>query len=83
MKMQYDDEEQYEDDLPMPINAEEEFFSMEKKMEVLIEKRSSLHHCLDSKACDHNDMYSNLHVLLRICTTIPVHYANANGRVVY
>ena len=40
---------QYQDNLPMPINAEEEFFSMEKKMEVRVEKRLPIYHCLFSE----------------------------------
>ena len=40
---------QYQDNLSMPINAEEEFFSMEKKMEVRVEKRLPIYHCLFSE----------------------------------
>ena len=41
---------QYQDNLPMPINAEEEFFSMEKKMEVRFEKRLPIYHFLFSES---------------------------------
>lgn len=46
-------------------------FPMEKKMGVRVEKRSSIHYCLVSEACE-RDMYLNFHVLLIICPTIPV-----------
>ena len=63
--------EQYQDDLPMPINAEEQFFQWKKRWESVSKNDCPLTIASSLKACDH-DMYPNLHMLLRICATIPV-----------
>ena len=63
--------EQYQDDLPMPINAEEQFFQWKKRWESVSKNDRPLTIASSLKACDH-DMYPNLHMLLRICATIPV-----------
>ena len=63
--------EQYQDDLPMPINAEEEFFRWKRRWESVSKNDCPSTIASSLKACDH-DMYPNLHVLLRICATIPV-----------
>ena len=40
---------QYQDDLPKPVQCGKRIFSMEKKVEVIVEKRLPVHHCLSSK----------------------------------
>ena len=63
--------EQYQDDLTMSINAEEEFFRWKRRWESLSKNDCPSTIASSLKSCDH-DMYPNLHVLLRICATIPV-----------
>ena len=63
--------EQYQDDLPMPINAKEEFFRWKRRWESVSKNDRPSTITSSLKACDH-DMYPNLHVLLRICATILV-----------
>ena len=63
--------EQYQDDQPMPINAEEEFFLWKRRWEFVSKNDHPSTTASFLKAC-HHDMYPNLHVLLRICATIPV-----------
>ena len=62
---------QYQDDLPMSINAEEEFFWWKRRWEFVSKNDRPSTIASSLKACDH-DMYPNLHMLLRICATIPV-----------
>ena len=53
----------------MPINAE--FFLWKRRWESVSKNDCPSAISSSLKACDH-DMYPNLHVLLRICTAIPV-----------
>ena len=55
----------------MPINAEEEFFRWKRRWESVSKNDCPSTIASSLKACDH-DMYPNLHMLLRICATIPV-----------
>ena len=66
--------EQYQDNPPMPSNAEEELFLWKRRWEFLSKSSRPSTISLFRKACDH-DIYANLHMLLTICGT--------NGRVVY
>ena len=63
--------EQYQDDLPMPVNAEEEFFRWKRRSESVSKNDCPSTIASSLKACDH-EMYPNLYVLLRIYATIPV-----------
>ena len=63
--------EHYEDDLPMPINAEEEFFWWKGRWESVSKNDRPSTIASSPRGCDH-DIYPNLHVLLRNCATIPV-----------
>ena len=63
--------EQYKDDLPMPDNTMEEFFRWKRRSSSVSKNDRPSTTAAALKACD-CDMYPNLHVLLRICATIPV-----------
>ena len=57
--------EQYQDDLPMPIHREEEFFRCKRRWESVSKNDRPPTIASSLKACDHH-MYSKLQVLLRI-----------------
>ena len=63
--------EQYKDDLPMPDNTMEEFFRWKRRSSSVSKNDRPSTIAAALKSCD-CDMYPNLHVLLRICATIPV-----------
>ena len=64
-------EQQHENDLQMAVNAEEKFFRLKERWESVSKNDRPSTIALSPKACDH-DIYLSLHVLLRICATIPV-----------
>ena len=55
----------------MPIDAEEKNFGWKRRSESVSKNDRPSIIASSLKACDH-DMYPNLHMLLRICATIPV-----------